>query len=186
MTRTEIINVADLLKWEPFLSADVLEDLESIQPPAVFKGKEAPQSLEGLSLEELLRLQDAAANNRLIYGIMEVFYGSDQKETDRMPAIAAVGLRNMVTAELERINGLFASLGREFTPTEILAGAESLDFGIFGLADWYARRMGITNHDEAFRTPWVRIYQCRRNDMELDAYHERLHERQIEEMRNRR
>lgn len=186
MTRTEIINVADLLKWEPLLSVDVLEDLAGIQPPAVFKGKETPQSLEHLSLEDLLRLQDAAANNRLIYGIMEVFYGMSPDEADKAPAIAAAGLRNMVAAELERINALFASLGREFTPTEILAGAESLDFGIFGLADWYARRMGITNHDEAFRTPWVRIYQCRRNDMELDAYHERLHERQMEEMRNRR
>ena len=186
MKRTEIINVADLLRWEPVLSEAVLEDLASIQPPAIFKGVETPQSLDLLSLEDLLRLQEANAQNALIYGIFAVFYGMTPEETDKAPAIAAAGLRNFVSAELKRIEDLFAGLGREFTATEILAGAESLNFGVFGLADWYARRMGITNHDDVFKTPWARIYQCRRNDLELDAYHERLHEKQMEEIRNRR
>lgn len=184
-TRTEIINVADLIRWEPFLCEGVLADMAEIQPPVVFKGVNTPESLDHISLEDLLRLQDARANNRLIYAITAVLYGSSEAETDRMPAIAVVGLRNMVESELDRINDMFASLQREFTATEILAGAESLNFGIFGLADWYARRMGIQNHDDVFKTPWARIYQCRKNDLEFDAYQNRLHERQMEEIRNR-
>lgn len=186
MTRTEIINVADLIHWEPFLCADRLAELAEITPPAVFKGVTTPQSLDHISLEDLFRLQEARANNRLIYAITSVFYGSSESETDRMPAIAAVGLRNMVESELDRINSLFEALQREFTAIEILAGAEALNFGIFGFADWYAKRMGIQNHDDALKTPWVRVYQCRKNDLEFDAYQERLHEKQMEDIRNRR
>jgi hypothetical protein len=55
-----------------------------------------------------------------------------------------------------------------------MAGIEKLNFGMFGLADWYARRMGISDHDEAFNTPWLRIWQCRKNDIEEAEYRDNL------------
>lgn len=179
MKRTEIKTIADLFRWEPYLSEGVIEDLLEVSPPAVFRGKSTPESLDHLTLEELCHLQDGAANNRLIYAAMEVLHGATEEETDKMPALAVVGIRNMVASELDRIAGLFSLLHREFTAPEILAGAEQLNFGMFGLADWYARRMGITNHDEAFRTPWLRIYQCRKNDLEMEEYKARLQEHQL-------
>jgi hypothetical protein len=33
--------------------------------------------------------------------------------------------------------------------------------------------MGISNHDEAFNTPWIRIWQCRKNDQAVSDYQER-------------
>ena len=45
--------------------------------------------------------------------------------------------------------------------------------GIVRLADWDARRMGISDHEDAFNTPWLRIWQCRKNDIEEAEYNER-------------
>jgi hypothetical protein len=92
----------------------------------------------------------------------------------KAPAIEMLGLRNMVVSEQERIAGLFQSLSREPEAAEIMAGIDKMNFGMFGLADWYARRMGINNHDDAFNTPWVRIWQCRKNDIEENEYQKRL------------
>ena len=103
-----------------------------------------------------------------------VLLGKEEGWAMGAPAFPMLGLRNMVVAELERIAGLFGMLAREPDAAEVMAGVEQLDFGMFGLADWYAKRMGITDHDEVFDTPWLRIWQCRKNDIEEAEYQERL------------
>jgi hypothetical protein len=45
--------------------------------------------------------------------------------------------------------------------------------------------MGITDHDEAFATPWLRIWQCRKNDLEEAEYQKRLHKAQHDLNRRR-
>ena len=45
--------------------------------------------------------------------------------------------------------------------------------------------MGITNHDDVFRTPWTRIYQCKLNDHRMEEYNEKLHRIQMNEMQQR-
>jgi hypothetical protein len=82
----------------------------------------------------------------------------------------------MVVAEQERIAALFDSLSREPNADEVMAGIDKLNFGLFGLADWYARRMHITDHDVAFKTPWVRIWQCRANDQKEAEFDRKLQE----------
>lgn len=180
--RTRIKTVGDFLKWEPYMSERYLAEILSVECPATFCGKEAPQSLDTITLEGLCRLQDAKGLAGIFDAIGVVFYNLTPEQTRKLPAVPMFGLGNMVVKELERIAGLFALLHREPTAQELMAGAEKLNFGIFGLADWYARRMGITNHDEVFRTSWTRIYQCKLNDLQLDEYHERLHTIQMNEM----
>ena len=34
--------------------------------------------------------------------------------------------------------------------------------------------MHITRHDEVFATPWIRIWQCRKNDADEAEYRKRL------------
>ena len=51
---------------------------------------------------------------------------------------------------------------------------EKLDFGSFGVLDWYARRMGITNQNEVREVAWVRIFQCMKNDAIKNEYERRL------------
>ena len=70
-----------------------------------------------------------------------------------------------VAREVERINKLFASASVPPTPEEKKAGYDRLNFGLFGLVDYYALRMGITDHEAVERVPWVRVYKC----MDMDA-----------------
>lgn len=174
MKRYKMKTVADVLHWEPFLEDDQVAALKEITCPARVGAVDAPQDLNDITLGQLIQLEAIAAEKGVFAAIAEVLLGKDEAWAMKAPAMEMLGLRNMVVTEQDRIAALFASLTRDHTAAEIMAGIESLNFGMFGLADWYARRMGISDHDEAFNTPWIRIWQCRKNDIEESEYKERL------------
>ena len=166
--------VADVLRWEPFLEADQVNELKEVTPPARIGGIDAPQDLNDLTLGQLIQLESIGAEKGIFAAIAVVLLDKDEDWAAKAPALPMLGLRNMVVAEQNRIASLFKSLAHEPDAAEIMAGIEKLNFGMFGLADWYARRMGISDHDDAFNTPWLRIWQCRKNDMEEAEYQRRL------------
>ena len=173
--------VADVLRWEPFLEADQVSALMDVACPAEIAGKQAPQSLDDITLGQLIQLEQIGAEKGVFAAIAEVLLGKDADWAMKAPALPMLGLRNMVVREQERIAALFASLTREHTAAEIMAGVDSLNFGMFGLADWYARRMGIQDHDAAFNTPWIRVWQCQKNDL-LEAEYQRRLQQQTERL----
>ena len=172
--RFKMKTVADVLRWEPFLEADQLDALKEIAPPARVGLTEAPQDLNDLTLGQLIQLESIGAEKGVFAAIAVVLLDKSEDWAAKAPAMKMLGLRNMVVKEQDRIAGLFRSLARDPEPAEIMAGIEGLNFGMFGLADWYARRMGISDHDDAFDTPWLRIWQCRKNDIEEAEYQKRL------------
>ena len=173
MKRTQIKTVADLLHWERYFNDVYIAELKDVPCPARVGQIEAPQSLDDITLGQLIQLEQIGAKKGVFVAIAEVLLGKNETWALSAPATEMLGLRNMVVAEQERIAALFASLHREPTAAEVMAGVEKLNFGMFGLADWYARRMGISNHDDAFNTPWIRIWQCRKNDQAENEYRER-------------
>lgn len=166
--------VADVLNWERFLEEDQVNALKEVPCPARMGLRDVPQDLNDLTLGQLVQLETIGAEKGVFAAISVVLLGKGEDWALDAPALPMLGLRNMVVREQDRIAGLFASLSREPEAAEIMAGIEQLNFGMFGLADWYARRMGISDHDEAFETPWVRIWQCRKNDQEEAEYQKRL------------
>jgi hypothetical protein len=100
------------------------------------------------------------------------------------PAIEVLGIVNMVKDEMERIGKLFQSLNSEKTSEEMSAGIDKLNFGTFGIVDWYAKRMGIIDHNEVFATPWARIYQCMKIDHENNEFEKRY--RKVIEQRSKK
>lgn len=172
--RFKMKTVADVLRWEPFLEADQIDALKEIAPPARVGLTEVPQDLNDLTLGELIQLESIGAEKGVFAAIAVVLLDKSEEWAAKAPAMEMLGLRNMVVKEQDRIAGLFRSLARDPEPAEIMAGIEGLNFGMFGLADWYARRMGISDHDDAFDTPWLRIWQCRKNDIEEAEYQKRL------------
>lgn len=166
--------VADVLRWERFLEEDQVNALKEVPCPARMGLRDVPQDLNDLTLGQLVQLETIGAEKGVFAAISVVLLGKDEDWALDAPALPMLGLRNMVVREQDRIAGLFASLSREPEAAEIMAGIEQLNFGMFGLADWYARRMGISDHDEAFDTPWLRIWQCRKNDLEEAEYQKRL------------
>lgn len=165
--------VADVLHWEPFLEDDQVTALKEITCPARVGLTETPQDLNDLTLGQLVQLEEIGRNSGVFEAAAQVLLGKPEGWAMKAPALPMLGLRNMVVAEQDRIAGLFASLRREPDAAQVMAGIEQLNFGMFGLADWYARRMGISDHEDAFNTPWLRIWQCRKNDIEEAEYNER-------------
>ena len=186
MKRNKMKTVADVLHWEPFLEDDQVTALKEIKCPAQIGGRNASQDLNDITLGQLIQLEAIAAEKGVFVAIAEVLLGKDAEWAMSAPALEMLGLRNMVVAEQDRIAALFSSLSREHTAAEVMAGIENLNFGMFGLADWYARRMGISDHDDAFNTPWIRVWQCRKNDIEESEYKERLQKIQYNQNKQQR
>ena len=172
--RTKMKTVADVLHWEPYLNDEQLSELRKVATPAKIGRKQAPQDLNDITLGQLIQLQSIGAEKGAFAAIAVVLLKKPEAWVMSAPALPMLGLRNMVVAEQDRIAGLFKLLEREPDAAEVMAGIDKLNFGMFGLADWYAKRMGIQDHDAVFDTPWIRIWQCRKNDIEQGEYQERL------------
>ena len=112
--------------------------------------------------------------------------GMQREETDRARAVDVVRLVGWVFGEVEKINKLFNKTKTNYTQRERQAGVEKLQFGLFGMLDWYARRMGIENHDDVLRVPWMRIYKCLDMDTKQSQYERRLNEIAAQELRTKR
>ena len=89
-------------------------------------------------------------------------------------AETVLGFSMWVITEVERINKLFSSTSVKPTKEEKEAGVEKLSFGMFGMIDHYALRMGIANHEEVEKVPWIRIYKCLDIDSEKAKFQRRL------------
>lgn len=186
MRLTKINTVADLLRWEPYLPDAYQAELRSIECPAKVGRHKVPKDLNGLTLEELDRFWQSRTPADLFEAAGHSLFGWTRKRTMAAKALPMMGVLNFVTAELERIARLFEAANTPPTAQELMAGCDALDFGTFGLADWYTLRMGLHDHDKAFSTPWVRIYQCRANDAATAAFSRRLAEIQRREMQMKR
>lgn len=167
--------VKDFLKWEAILCEEQKARLREVECPERIWGRTVP-SLNDLTLEELAQFWEVKDTPTLFYSVGRILFGKNRRQVRRMDTLPFLGVVNRVAKEVEGINALWSDIPSSHSPEEVQAGCESLKFGIFGIADWYARRMGMTNHDEAFATKWMRIYQCMRNDAEESAYRRRLNE----------
>ena len=85
-----------------------------------------------------------------------------------------LGFSMWAAKEVERINNLFASTSVSPTSEELRAGINQMQFGMFGLIDYFATRMGITDHEQVESVPWVRIYKCLDIDAKRYVFQRRL------------
>ena len=111
--------------------------------------------------------------------LMSSSYASAKDKTVRrgmtkVEVEAVLGFSSWVTKEVERITKLFETTSVAPTPEEKRAGVDQLSFGLFGLVDYYATRMGITDHEQVESVPWIRVYKCLDMDAEKIRYERRL------------
>lgn len=168
--------VADFLRWEPYLAESQKQRLAAVECPRRFRIWDVPQDLNSLTLEGLTRLWTIKSSRDVFIAAGGALLGLSEAETLRSPLLPMLGIVNMVSRELPKIADMWDRAHGDPTADELAAGCAQLDFGIFGLADWYARRMGMTSHDEAFATPWLRVWQCAVNDERVRQYNVRLAE----------
>ena len=79
-----------------------------------------------------------------------------------------------VVESVKKINDMFDRIKIKPSSEQQRAGIEDLNFGIFGLVDWYAKRMGITDHEDVMSVTWVRVYKCLEMDNKTSEFQKRL------------
>lgn len=159
-------------------------DEERARLNAIMQGAERPETLAGhpvpkdLNLVSYGMLDDLAQAAKggaaaMIECICRVT-GATPEELQACNVIDVYGAANWLGREVERINKLFKSIAPKYTAEELQAGVKLLDFGSFGVLDWYAHRQGIADQNAVRDVAWVRIYTCMKQDGQKADYEKRL------------
>lgn len=166
---------------------ELLETLKQAKLPAFVCGKEVPANLNTITygqLDDFSRISQSESDPAV--QVFSILLGLEAPQVYQLNVFDVFGMLNFVRGELERINALFASIKVTHSSEEIAAGVEDLNFGTFGVIDWYAKRMGITNQDDVYRVAWIRIYTCMKNDNEKAEYEQRLNKQYMEKAKRRK
>lgn len=162
----------------PHVRQDVHDELMAKlrkQPrPSRLCGKDIPESLNALTYGTLDDIRSASKARDVVGELAKILLDADPSQLLNEDVNDVFGFLNFVQREVERINKLFSDIKTTYSGEEERAGVHELDFGSFGVLDWYARRMGITNQNEVRGVAWVRIYQCMKNDNMQSEYERRL------------
>ena len=145
--------------------AEMQTIIENLPIPYSVAGRKVPNTLNDISMGDLLLLQEISTEMDLFFVPCKILLGMAEKEVMKADAEEVLGFVCWVAKEVERINKLFSSTSVPPTPEEKQAGSEHLNFGPFGLIDYYAQRMGLADHEQVEFVPWVRVYKC----LDMDA-----------------
>lgn len=143
---------------------------EKMPRPRRLAGRWMPEDLNGMSMGTLVEVLEQKEELKLL----SVVYGISTSELEAERAENVIGAIRWTVKQLESITGLFSMLEREYTAEELAAGIETMKGDIFSTIDWYARRMGITDHDEVLKVSWIKIWRCAKDDRDAAEYSRRL------------
>ena len=163
------------------------EVLNKAEKPQRIFGKEVPDSLKLITFGQYSDLCDEFGKPQdlsIIENVAKILFNATDQEIYNAPVGDMWGLCNWAAKEIGYINNIFSEIRMDYTEQEKKAGIEKLQFGTFGILDWYARRMGIHDQNLVNNEKWVRIYQCMKNDMEDAKFQRRL--QKVYEMESKR
>lgn len=166
-------------------ATELINTLSCADKPSFICGEEVPENLNMITYGELDDLSRIGVNDDAATRILNILFDLDPIDIYKVNVFDVFGFINFVRDEISRINTLFSSIKISHTSEEIAAGIDDLNFGTFGVVDWYARRMGITNQDEVYSIPWIRIYTCMKNDNEKSEYESRLHKQYMNKIKRK-
>lgn len=155
---------------------ELMMKLERLVKPTYLSGKRVPDSLNDITIGQLIMLQYISTDADFMLKPASIIMGIQDDMLLKEQAEKVIGFSYWVAKELERINKLFKNTSIPPIQEEKQAGVEKLNFGSFGIIDWFAQRMGITDHSEVENVPWVRIYKCLDMDAKRFVYERRLRE----------
>lgn len=168
-----------VLCFECCTAEERLEQYQAIKelprPPKVC-GKDVPGNLNLITYGQLDDLHDSAEGVEALVNCCTTILGVDEDTVWDERAERVLWFVHFCNTEVKRINDLFGKIKPDYDSEEIIAGIEKMKFGTFGVLDWYAKRMGISDQNEVLDVPWIRIYKCMVNDNETRRYEKRLRE----------
>lgn len=139
--------------------------MERYSRPRYVGGVKTPETLNEITIGQLIELGMIDGTLKSFEVICGIILGMSAAQVADARAVDVVMFCGWVTGEVERINKYFDRLNGKPTPQEQRAGIAKLQFGLFGMLDWYAQRMGYQDQEQVKNVPWMRIYKC----MDMDA-----------------
>lgn len=180
----------DFLYLFPYCSEEhrkeLVERLYKQKRPFKLCEAEVPENLNKLTYGKLDDIRNATSSDDPISECAKILLGVEQSQLLYADVNDVFGFISFVMSELDKINKLFSDIKPSYSNEELAAGVQELDFGTFGVLDWYARRMGIVNQNDVRDVAWVRIYQCMLNDNILSEYERRLQKQFIDKNKSKR
>lgn len=177
----KVVTFGEFVLLMPYLTEECrekdLQILNEAERPDFFLGAETLQDFNLITFGQYSDLCDALTTENhieLMKNVCKAIYDTTDVAIGNQSAYDVWGFCNFAIKECARINGLFSAVHIEYTEQEKKAGIDQLQFGTFGILDWYARRMGIVDQNLVNNEKWVRIYQCMKNDTDEAAYNRRL------------
>lgn len=149
-------------------------ELDKMHRPLKVGKVKTPSSLDAMTIGQMVKMSDCRTGGEVFYKVCEVLLGLCKGQVDNCRAVEVVRFTGWVLGRVKMINELFDKAKKKPTDEELRAGISNLKFGIFGLIDWYALRMGITDHEEVTNVPWGRVYKCLDMDTKTREYEMRL------------
>lgn len=162
----------------------LIAEMQQCIKPTYLCGVEVPHDLNNITMGTLIKLQ--TIDKAQAYDLAPVIVMDIKPEAlEKEPCEDVIGFSNWVALELRRIADLFASCRTDLSPEQEQAGFGNLNSGMFGVLDWYCKRMGITDHGEVEKVPWVRVYKCMDMDAQTRRCEQRLSEIQSNKLKRR-
>lgn len=152
------------------------KQIEELPKPEFIGNKRTPSDLNDITMGQLIMLQSMGDSKDVALIPCKTLLCMEEKEILSAKAETILGFSMWVITEVDQINKLFSSTSVKPTKEEKQAGVEKLSFGMFGMIDHYALRMGIANHEDVEKVPWIRIYKCLDIDSEKAKFQRRLQE----------
>ncbi len=128
--------------------------VEHSEKPKRLCGRYLPEDLSNLRMGKFIELMNCKDEIKLLTTVYNVTESELQSEW----AQNVVGAIKWTIGQLESITGLFSQLEDDI--------ATEKRGNVFSTIDWYALRMGITNHDEVLKVPCITIWRCALEDQE--------------------
>ena len=150
--------------------------MEKFSRPKYVGAKKVPDTLNEITIGQLIELGMIDGTLGSFARICEIVLQLTPEETYAARAVDVVRLCGWVTGEVERINKIFERQQSKPTQQEIQAGIKTLQFGLFGMLDWYAQRMGYQDQEDVKNVPWLRIYKCLEMDGKRIEYQKKYQE----------
>lgn len=150
--------------------------MREFERPAFVANVRTMENLDNITFGQLIQLSELDGSDEAFFIICEVLLNLTREQTRKARAIDVVRFVGWVTKEIKKIGALFERVNIKPTKQEIMAGIDRLQFGLFGVIDWYAQRQGIQNHNDVLQVNWLQVWKCMDMDAQKILYNRRYNQ----------
>lgn len=175
--RVGTLDVGRFLILSPCLDEETMEAIRNAPKPDTVAGVPVPDSLDIVKVGQFIELTEMRTDYELLHVPCRELLRMSDAEIAQAKVYEVYGFSSWCVREVGRIAGLFAQCRVEPTAEEVQAGIGRMDYGWPGLADYYARRMGIHDPDYVLkRVGILKLWLALKIDADGRKYERRLAE----------